>query len=168
MYVEREKDYPSCTTPWHQHLIGIKNYNNQDLKSCNQAQLQRQVQLDTKFIKQAAAYRSEYCPGNRTTIKYRLWEDTPYILVEVLLPRNIYYIFVFLLKNKLLPPAKPMLVGSSILQWLHIFQIHVNSLGMRHKRYRTTSSPQLQSFRTTMRPITCQMKTKLRGTRKKK
>ena len=65
-YVNNNKKYPKCTTPWHQHLVGFTKYDVEDNISCNQSQKRTQVQLDTAFIKLSAAYRNPDCKGNNT------------------------------------------------------------------------------------------------------
>ena len=78
-------------------FIGDKNFSNQEIKSCNQAQMEKQVQLDTKFIKHAAAYRMDYCSGNSTNLitKGMFNSDSAqkYILniMILILPANYFF-----------------------------------------------------------------------------
>ena len=65
--VSNNKNYPNCATPWHQDMMGFKNYSKDTFNSCNQSEMEQQIQLDTVFIKHAAAYRlQEDCLGKNS------------------------------------------------------------------------------------------------------
>ena len=48
-------------------MLGFKNYSKDTFNSCNQSEMEQQIQLDTVFIKHAAAYRlQEDCLGKNS------------------------------------------------------------------------------------------------------
>ena len=61
-YDNRHK-YPNCTTPWHQDLLGMRNYTEKDFAACNEKQKQKLVQLDTIFMKNASTSQIQGCQG---------------------------------------------------------------------------------------------------------
>ena len=61
-YDNRQK-YPNCTTPWHQELLGDRKYTENDFEACNEKQKQKQVELDTVFMKDATTSRIKECRG---------------------------------------------------------------------------------------------------------
>ena len=60
---DNTKNYPNCTTPWHQELLGIRNYTEKDFEACNEKQKQKQVELDTIFMKDASTSQVNGCQG---------------------------------------------------------------------------------------------------------
>lgn len=59
-----ENGYPNCTTPWHQNMLGIEEFNkDKNIVPCNQTQMDVQVNLDTMFTKKAASYTNPDCAG---------------------------------------------------------------------------------------------------------
>ena len=54
-YKHRDKDYPNCTTPWQQQMLGAKNII-RFTNPCPIDQIQNLVNKDIKFTKYAATY----------------------------------------------------------------------------------------------------------------
>ena len=66
-YKNKDKEYPNCTTPWHQELLGLKNYSG-SLSPCNRDQNQKLVNKDIKFVKNAATYNVPGCQSKQHTV----------------------------------------------------------------------------------------------------
>ena len=49
-------------------MLGINYYEKKGSEPCNQTEKERQVQLDTKFIKEAASYVNPYCAGKEMNL----------------------------------------------------------------------------------------------------
>ena len=54
-YIQQDNEYPNCTTPWQQQMLGAKNISGFS-NPCPIDQIQKLVNKDIKFTKYAATY----------------------------------------------------------------------------------------------------------------
>ena len=55
--------YPNCTTPWHQSMLGITKYNDDDVNVCNSYDAYDVYYIDYKFAEKALQGKSKKCKG---------------------------------------------------------------------------------------------------------
>ena len=72
-YIKKDDEYPNCTTPWQQQMLGMKNITRLS-NPCPLDQIQRLVNMDIKFTKYASTYNDTAtgCKSNKFTKKYNL------------------------------------------------------------------------------------------------
>ena len=65
-YIDRDKDYPNCTAPWQQQMLGAENISG-FTNACPIDQIQKLVNKDIKFTKYAATYNDTAtgCKSNK-------------------------------------------------------------------------------------------------------
>ena len=63
--VDEAQNYPNCTTPWHESMLWNKKYFKQNSSSdtCDETEKQKQVQMDTRFIKYSLTNKKAQCKG---------------------------------------------------------------------------------------------------------
>ena len=62
-YIDQEKGYPNCSTPWNEDMLKLENDTNQDPKSCDRKEKETQFYYDTTFLKQVAENKIKKCQG---------------------------------------------------------------------------------------------------------
>ena len=55
--------YPNCTTPWHQSMLGITEYNDEDVNVCSSDDAYTLYSIDYKFAETALKGESKHCKG---------------------------------------------------------------------------------------------------------
>ena len=63
--MDEAQNYPNCTTPWHESMLSNKKYFQQNSSSdtCDETEKQKQVQMDTRFIKYSLTNKKAQCKG---------------------------------------------------------------------------------------------------------
>ena len=69
--LKKKQTYPNCSTPWHESMLENKNYfnGNSTINSCNEEGKQKQVRMDTSFIKYSLTSKDAKCKGNTAKIE---------------------------------------------------------------------------------------------------
>ena len=57
--------YPNCTMPWHQSMLGVRDYNETDVKPCAGENGYMLYRLDYEFLSNATKFIVPTCHGKQ-------------------------------------------------------------------------------------------------------